>query len=201
MIATTANFVDTVSSERIAAHGDSTSSAVESPQVRPTMPHLELFDQALDSAYPPMTVPENGIMQDMNLDDDDATFQTGLREAVAIANEARDQGRKRNMSPTAHPNNGATKETKDAVKLLVEQDEATFHSTLGRRRSTRKVLVPELLEPPSKPFAGSVKTSEKIKRKASREAAPSSFSCAYPASQFHSCVYRALLGSSFVCQD
>ena len=67
------------------------------------MPHLESFGQALDSAYPPMTVPEAEILQDAARDDDDATFQTGLREAAAIAKESRDQGRQRKMSPITQP--------------------------------------------------------------------------------------------------
>jgi hypothetical protein len=203
LIATTADIVDTVASERIAARGESMTSAVETPQVRPTMPHLELFGQALDKAYPPMTVPDGEIMQDMNLDENDATFQTGLREAVAIANEARNQGRKRKMSPITQTSNAIAKEAEDAVKLLVEQEEATFHSTLGRRRSTRKVLVPELLEPPSKPFAGSVQTSEELKIKTPREAAPSSLSCAYSTSQFPSCacVARCLDQVKFASSD
>ena len=105
------------------------------------------------------------------------------------------------MSPTAHPNNGATKETKDAVKLLVEQEEATVRSTLGRRRSTRKVLVPEPLEHPSKPFAGLVKISEEAKLKTSREAAPSSLTCAYSLSHSCACVARCSDQAKFARPD
>ncbi len=82
------------------------------------MPHLEFFGQALDSAYPQMTAPEGEDLQDADLDEDDVTLQTGSREAVAIAAEARDQGRKRKMSPITHSSKSTNKETEDMVKLL-----------------------------------------------------------------------------------
>ena len=108
----------------------------------PTMPHLAMSGQALDDAYPPMRVPEDEILQDAVRDEDDATFQAGLREATEIARQARDHGRLRRMSPSAMPSNGSTKETEDVVKLVTEQDVATVRSTLGRWRSKREALVP-----------------------------------------------------------
>ena len=171
LIATAADIVDTVASERIAAQDDSTFSrlspvdpanpAAEPSQVRPFMPHLELFGQALDDSYPPMTAPKDEDMQDADLDADDATLQTGLREAVAIAAEARDQGRKRKMSPITRSSKEMEKETENVVKLLLEQEEATIRSTLGRRRSKRKVLVPQPQDLPQEPFAG---YSKKIRK-------------------------------------
>jgi hypothetical protein len=82
------------------ARVDTAPSAVEPSQARPVMPHLELFGQALDDAFPPMTARKDEDLQDADLDEDDATLQIGLREAVAIAAEARDQGRKRKSDPT-----------------------------------------------------------------------------------------------------
>jgi hypothetical protein len=86
------------------------------------MPHLAIFGQALDSAYPPVAVPGGEILQDADRDEDDATLQTGLRDAVAIATGARDHGRKRKMSPITQPNSSTTTENENAVKLLVEQE-------------------------------------------------------------------------------
>jgi hypothetical protein len=118
------------------------------------MPHLALFGQALDNAYPPMTAPEDEDLQDADLDEDDATLQTGLREAVAIAADARDQGRKRKMSPITQHSTTTNKENENVVKLVNEQKEATIRSALGRRRSKRKVLVRQLHDLPIQPFAG-----------------------------------------------
>ena len=66
-----------------------------------------------------------------------------------ISREARDQGRKRKMSPTAmRSGNGRTKETvKDEVNLVKNAEEtigkeATSCSTLGRRRSEKKCPPP-----------------------------------------------------------
>jgi hypothetical protein len=136
----------------------------------PTMPHLVLHGQRLDDAYPPLAVPEDDDLQDAARDEDDATFQTGLREAVRIAEEARDQGRKRKMSPTASttastPTTTTTttttggpllddtrKKTEGTVDLVADQDEgATVRWTLGRWRSSKEVLGPGGLEPPSEP--------------------------------------------------
>jgi hypothetical protein len=118
------------------------------------MPHLALFGQALDNAYPPMTAPEDEDLQDADLDEDDATLQTGLREAVAIAADARDQGRTRKMSPITQHSTTTNKENENVVKLVNEQQEATIRSALGRRRSKRKVAVRELQDLPIQPFAG-----------------------------------------------
>jgi len=122
------------------------------------MPHLAFFGQALDRAYPPMTVPDSEILQDMNLDEDDETLQTGFREAVAIATEARDHGRKRKMSPNTQPSSEAKEENtngEDVVKFVADQDEATVRSALGRRRSKRTVLGPQPQELQMvEPFAG-----------------------------------------------
>ena len=96
----------------IGATGDGLSDA------SPTMPHLELRGRALDAAYPPMQVPEDEILLDAARDEDDATFQTGLREAVEIAKEARDHGRKRKMSPSTQPSSSTAKETEGVVKLV-----------------------------------------------------------------------------------
>ena len=152
----------------IGATGDGLSSAAQTPRVgavgcsgtlhgsgssdetsdlgsgSPAMPHLTMSGQALDDAYPPMRVPEDEILQDAVRDEDDATFQAGLREATEIARQARDHGRLRRMSPSAMPSNGSTKETEeeDVVKLVTEQDVATVRSTLGRWRSKREALVP-----------------------------------------------------------
>ena len=135
-------------------HLDPASSAAEPSQASPVMPHLALFGQALDNAYPPMTAPEDEDLQDADLDEDDATLQTGLREAVAIAADARDQGRKRKMSPITQPSTTTNKENENVVKLVNEQKEATIRSALGRRRSKRKVAVRELQDLPIHPFAG-----------------------------------------------
>ena len=119
----------------IGATGDGLSDA------SPTMPHLELRGQALDAAYPPMQVPEDEILQDAARDEDDATFQAGLREAVEIAKEARDHGRKRKMSPSTQPSSSTAKETEGVVKLVEEEEDlATVRSALGRRRSKREGL-------------------------------------------------------------
>ena len=101
-----------------------------------------------------MTVPKDEDLQDADLDEDDATLQVGLREAVAIAAEARDQGRTRKMSPITHSNKTTHKETQDTVKLLEDKELATFRSTLGRRRSKRKVLEHPREELLHQPFAG-----------------------------------------------
>jgi hypothetical protein len=128
--------------------------AVEPSQADPAMPHLVLFGQALDNAFPPMTAPKDEDLQDADLDEDDATLQVGLREAVAIAAEARDQGRKRKMSPITHTSTITNKETKDVVKLLEDKELATIRSALGRRRSKRKVLEHPHEEVLQQPFAG-----------------------------------------------
>ena len=89
------------------------------------------------------------------------------------------------------------KETENVVKLLVDQEVATIRSTLGRRRSTRKVLVPELLEPPYQPFAG----SGKIKRTSDSDALVSSFSCASSLSHLCACIARCLDQVKFASSD
>ena len=111
----------------------------------PTMPHLQLHGQNLDDAYPPIAVPEDEELPDLVQDKHDTVLQRGLEEAAVISREARDQGRKRKMSPTAMPSgNGQAKETvKDGVNFvnLVEETtgrKAISRSTLGRRRSKRK---------------------------------------------------------------
>ena len=110
----------------------------------PTMSHLVLHGQRLDDAYPQLVVPEDDDLQDAARDEDDATFQAGLREAVEIAREARDHGRKRRMSPSTQPSeDSAEKETEGVVQLVEEQDVATVRSTLGRRRSKREGPVPQ----------------------------------------------------------
>jgi hypothetical protein len=162
MIAAASSTVDVkesphaVADERFAACPDSSPS--------PVMPHLALFGQALDKAYPPMTVPDAEILQDLNIDEDDKTLQTGLREAVAIANEARDHGRKRRMSPTTQTSPTTNKENENVVKLVEEHEEATIRSALGRRRSKRKVFVPQLQDLPIKPFAGSTISTSSTER-------------------------------------
>ena len=97
-----------------------------------------------------MQVPEDEILQDAARDEDDATFQTGLREAVEIAKEARDHGRKRKMSPSTQPSSSTAKETEGVVKLVEEEEEeedlATVRSGLGRRRSKRENLTSGPLE-------------------------------------------------------
>ena len=124
------------------------------------MPHLTLHGQRLDDAYPPLAVPEDDDLQDAARDEDDATFQTGLREAVKISEEARDQGRKRKMSPSATTSTTTTtttdgptydsagKKTEGTVNLVADQDEATVRWTLGCWRSSKEVLGPELQMPP-----------------------------------------------------
>jgi hypothetical protein len=113
-----------------------------------------------------MTVPDAEVLQDMNLDEDDTTLQTGLREAVAIATEARDHGRKRKMSPITQPSSQNTKENEDnknVVNFVADQDEAMVRSALDRRRSKRKVLGPQLQELPNgEPFAGYEEYPRKI---------------------------------------
>ena len=112
----------------------------------PTMPHLQLHGQDLDDAYPPIAVPEDEELPDLVQDKHDTVLQRGLEEAAVISREARDQGRKRKMSPTAMPSgNGRPKETaKDEVNLVKNAEEettgkeATSRSTLGRRRSGKK---------------------------------------------------------------
>ena len=69
----------------------------------PTMPHLQLHGQDLDDAYPPIAVPEDEELPDLVQDKHDTVLQRGLEEAAVISREARDQGRKRKMSPTAMP--------------------------------------------------------------------------------------------------
>jgi hypothetical protein len=107
---------------------------------------------------------------------------------VAIATEARDQGRKRKMSPTAQPSSATNMETENVVKLLMEEKMATIRSALGRRRSKRKVLVhpPEDLR--YQPFAGLPREERKILSDAKL---CSSFSLA-SSSLFHSSACGAL---------
>jgi hypothetical protein len=135
----------------------------------PTMPHLVLHGQELDDAYPSLTVPEEEFLQDAARDEDDATLQAGLREATVVAREARDQGRKRRMSPTASTtttttstttttttkepkcSNTAKEKKAETVKLVAEQEEATVRSALGRRRSSKESLVLQAWKSPEKP--------------------------------------------------
>ena len=133
------------------------------------MPHLVLHGQELDDAYPSLTVPEEEFLQDAARDEDDATLQAGLREATVVAREARDQGRKRRMSPTASTtttttstttttttkepkcSNTAKEKKAETVKLVAEQEEATVRSALGRRRSSKESLVLQAWKSPEKP--------------------------------------------------
>jgi hypothetical protein len=114
----------------------------------PTMPHLLLSGQALDNAYPPMTVPEEEELPDLAHDEQDSTLQRGMEEAKAISEAARDQGRKRKMSPTASTSttqpsrNKGTEEEALLVEDLEATDVATTRSTLGRWRSEKGSLVP-----------------------------------------------------------
>ena len=112
----------------------------------PTMLLFELRCQALDDAYPPMQVPADESVQDAVRDEDDATFQTGLREAVGIAKGARDHGRTRKMSPSTQPSSSTAKEAEGVVKPVEEEDLATVRSALGRRGSKREDLASRLLE-------------------------------------------------------
>ena len=115
-----------------------------------TMPHLLLSGQQLDDAYPPMTVPEEELLPDLARDEHDSTLQRGMEEAKAISEAARDQGRKRKMSPTTITTTTSrskdTKEAQEEEALLVEDleatDVATTRSTLGRWRSEKGSLVP-----------------------------------------------------------
>ena len=59
-------------------------------QPSPHMPHLELHDHELDTVHPPLTVPQDEILQDASRDEDDALLQTGLREAARIARETKE---------------------------------------------------------------------------------------------------------------
>ena len=68
----------------------------------PTMPHLELRGEALDSAYPPLPVPQDELLPDAARDEDDVVYQSGLRAAEAIRRETADHGRKHRMSPNAN---------------------------------------------------------------------------------------------------
>ena len=115
----------------------------------PTMPHLQLHGQDLEDAYPPVAVPEDEELPDLVQDKHDTVLQRGLEEAAVISREARDQGRKRKMSPIAMPgDNGQAKETvkddENFVNLVEETTgrKATSRSTLGRRRSERKCPPP-----------------------------------------------------------
>jgi len=109
------------------------------------MPHLVLQGQNLDNAYPPLAVPEEEELPDLVQDKDDAVFQRGLEEAALISREARDQGRKRKMSPNVTPSGScAAKETvEDEMDLVNSENEArgkdvaTTRSPLGRRRSEK----------------------------------------------------------------
>ena len=91
-----------------------------------------------------MTVHEEEELYDLTRDEDDAVLQRGLKEAATISDEARDQGRKRKMSPedAKMPNGqGTVKETvKDEVNFLdmKTEDEATIRWSLSRRRSEKK---------------------------------------------------------------
>ena len=112
----------------------------------PTMPHLYLRGKNLDDAYPPIAVPDDEALPDLVRDEHDCVLQQGMKEAEQIARQARDQGRKRNMSPTAMPmKSGQAKETvKDGVNLMEETEDemATSRSSLGRRRSESEGLPP-----------------------------------------------------------
>ena len=91
-----------------------------------------------------MTVHEEEELYDLTRDEDDAVLQRGSKEATIISDEARDQGRKRKMSPddAKVPNGqGTVKETvKDEVNFLdkKKKDEATTRWSLGRRRSVKE---------------------------------------------------------------
>ena len=110
------------------------------------MPHLYLHGKNLDDAYPPIAVPDDEAMPDLVRDEYDCVLQRGMKEAERIARQARDQGRKRNMSPAAMPiKDGQAKETmEDGVNLMEETEDkvATSRSSLGRRRSESEGLPP-----------------------------------------------------------
>jgi hypothetical protein len=65
------------------------------------MPHLELYGQALDDAFPPLAVPQDELLPDAAEDKDDVVYQSGLKVAEAIRRETADHGRKHRMSPNA----------------------------------------------------------------------------------------------------
>jgi hypothetical protein len=99
-----------------------------------------------------MTVPEEELLPDLARDEHDSTLQRGMEEARAISEAARDQGRTRKMSPTTtttttQPSyNKGTKDAPEEEVVLVEDleatDVATTRSSLGRRRSEKRSLVP-----------------------------------------------------------
>ena len=70
------------------------------------------------------------------------------------------------MSPITQPSSQATKENannEDVVTFVADQDEATVRSALGRRRSKRKVLGPQLQELQiGEPFAGYEESVRKL---------------------------------------
>ena len=110
----------------------------------PTMPDLDLHGKNLDDAYPPIAVPDDETLPDLVRDEQDYVFMRGMAEAEKIAREARDQGRKRNMSPAARPiKDDQSKETIEDGMHLVEEREnelATSRSSPGRRRSESEGL-------------------------------------------------------------
>ena len=113
------------------------------------MPHLALRGRQLDDAYPPLAVPEEEDLPDLMQDSEDGTLQRGMEQARQISEEARDQGRKRKMSPittTTANRVRAQKERPEDEANLVEDFEATkvatSRSALGRRRSEKGRVVP-----------------------------------------------------------
>ncbi len=66
----------------------------------PRMPHNELGRDELDAAFPPMTAPENDLLDDLADDDNDAVYQKGLAIAKEITENMKAHGRRRHaMSP------------------------------------------------------------------------------------------------------
>ena len=112
----------------------------------PTMPHLLLSGQQLDDAYPPMTVPEEELLPDLARDEHDSTLQRGMEEAKAISEAARDQGRKRKMSPTTTASTSKTTATTVATTTPTSKTTATTVATTTTTTPSRSKETKEALE-------------------------------------------------------
>jgi hypothetical protein len=97
LIGATGNGVGAAQTARV---GAMSGSVVNPAETSPVMPHLVLSGPRLDDAYPPLAVPEDDRLDDVDQDKDDSTFQAGLKIAEGINDDMQTFGRRKN-----EPNN------------------------------------------------------------------------------------------------
>ena len=82
------------------------------------MPHLDYCGLDLDARYASIVAPDDERLEDLNIDECDQVYQSGLRAAEEIRKTMRIQGRRRRIATMRDPTKEQAKEGLNGVQGL-----------------------------------------------------------------------------------